>query len=284
MIQQGRCYVVAEIGINHNGDIGTAKQLIKAAKDAGCDAVKFQKRTLEVVYAPEELAKPRENPFGETNGDLKRGLEFGKSEYDQIDKLCKEIDIEWFASPWDEGSVDFLAQYDIPYLKIASASATDLDLLKHCAATGKPLLISTGMCDLDMIKRIVAAVDKAGGTIACLYHCTSTYPAKTEELNLMGIKTLEKEFPNIPIGYSGHEVGLPTTIMAAALGVKSIERHITLSRAMWGSDQAASIELPGLERLVRDIRAWEVARGDGNIVIYDSEKPIAEKLRRKDTI
>lgn len=284
MIEEGRCYIVAEIGINHNGDIGTAKQLIKAAKEAGCDAVKFQKRTIEVVYTEEELAKPRENPFGETNGDLKRGLEFGKAEYDQIDKLCKELGIEWFASPWDEGSVDFLAQYDIPYLKIASASATDRDLLRHSAATGKPLLISTGMCDMEMIRRIVAAVKDAGGTIACLYHCTSTYPAKTEELNLQGIATLQKEFPDIPIGYSGHEVGLPTTIMAAALGARSIERHITLSRAMWGSDQAASIELPGLERLVRDIRAWEVARGDGKIVIYDSEKPIAEKLRRKSTL
>ncbi len=284
MIEEGRCYIVAEIGINHNGDIGTAKQLIKAAKEAGCDAVKFQKRTIDVVYAPEELAKPRENPFGETNGDLKRGLEFGKAEYDQIDRLCKEIGIEWFASPWDEGSVDFLTQYDIPYLKIASASATDKDLLRHCAATGKPLLISTGMCDLDMIKRIVATVEEAGGKVACLYHCTSTYPAKSEELNLLGIKTLEREFPNIPIGYSGHEVGLPTTVMAAALGARSIERHITLSRAMWGSDQAASIELPGLERLVRDIRTWETARGNGQIVIYDSEKPIAEKLRRKNTI
>lgn len=284
MIQEGRCYIVAEIGINHNGDIGTAKQLIKAAKDAGCDAVKFQKRTIEVVYTPEELAKPRENPFGETNGDLKRGLEFGKAEYDQIDKLCKELEIEWFASPWDEASVDFLVQYDIPYLKIASASATDKALLNHCAAAGKPLLVSTGMCDLDLIRQIVAAVKEAGGTIACLYHCTSTYPANTEELNLLGIKTLEEEFPDIPIGYSGHEVGLPTTIMAAALGVKSIERHITLSRAMWGSDQAASIELPGLQRLVRDIRAWETARGDGRIVIYDSERPIADKLRRKHTL
>ncbi|WP_299615492.1 N-acetylneuraminate synthase family protein [Pelagibius sp.] len=284
MIQEGRCYVVAEIGINHNGDIGAAKQLIKAAKDAGCDAVKFQKRTIEVVYTPEELAKPRENPFGETNGDLKRGLEFGKAEYDQIDRLCKELEIEWFASPWDEASVDFLVQYDIPYLKIASASATDKALLHHCAATGKPLLISTGMCDLDLIRQIVAAVKDAGGTIACLYHCTSTYPANAEELNLLGIKTLEQEFPDIPIGYSGHEVGLPTTIMAAALGAKSIERHITLSRAMWGSDQAASIELPGLQRLVRDIRAWEVARGDGRIVIYDSERPIADKLRRKHTL
>ena len=154
MIEKNRCYIIAEIGINHNGQLDTAKQLINMAKEAECDAVKFQKRTVEVVYSPDELARPRENPFGPTNGDLKRGLEFGKSEYDEIDRYCKEVGIEWFASPWDEGAVDFLMQYDIPYIKIASASATDKNLLSHCISTGKPLIISTGMADLFLIRKM----------------------------------------------------------------------------------------------------------------------------------
>lgn len=280
----GPCYVVAEIGINHNGQIETAKQLINVAKGAGCDAVKFQKRTVDVVYTPEELARPRESPFGTSNGDLKRGLEFGKAEYNKIDRYCHEVGIEWFASPWDEESVDFLMQYDIPYLKIASACATDKDLLRHCISTGKPLLVSTGMCDLPLIKQIVETIQSKRGEIACLYHCVSTYPARVDELNLLGIQTLQNEFPDIPVGYSGHEVGVATTVMAVVLGAVSVERHITLDRAMWGSDQAASLEPPGLTRLVRDIRDWEKARGDGVIKIYDSERPIEEKLRRKYTI
>lgn len=284
MIQHGKCYVVAEIGINHNGNLEIAKTLIREAKDSGCDAVKFQKRTVDVVYTPEELARPRESPFGTTNGDLKRALEFGKDDYDEIDRLCRELGIEWYASPWDEASVDFLAQYDIPYLKIASASVTDRDLLQKCAGSHKPLLVSTGMCDLPIIRRVVDIIKEAGGTIACLYHCTSTYPAQVEELNLLGTKTLQREFPGLPIGYSGHEVGLPTTVMAAVLGAASVERHITLNRASWGSDQAASLELPGVRRMVRDIRTWERARGNGEIVIYDSERPVAEKLRRKSTV
>ena len=284
MIEDGRCYVVAEIGINHNGDLEIAKQLISKAKETGFDAVKFQKRTVEVIYTPDELARPLETPFGDTNGDYRYGREFGNEQYDEIDRYCRELGIEWFASPWDEGSVDFLVQYDPPYLKIASACVTDRDLLIHCAATEKPLLVSTGMCDLPMIHKAVDTIRTAGGKIACLYHCTSTYPAMTSELNLYGIRTLQNEFPDIPIGYSGHEPGVPTTIMAAVLGAASIERHITLGRTMWGTDHASSLEIPGMMRLVRDLRAWEVARGDGIIRVYDSEKPIAQKLRRKNTL
>jgi len=284
MIERGRCYVVAEIGINHNGQMAIAKQLINMAKGAGCDAVKFQKRTIDVVYTPEDLARPRENPFGPTNGDLKRGLEFGKPEYDEIDRYCREVGIEWYASPWDEASVEFLMQYDIPYIKIASASATDKDLLRACVDTEKPLLVSTGMCDLPLIERIIDSIRGAGGTIGCLYHCVSTYPGKVEELNLLGVRTLAERFPDIPAGYSGHEVGVAPSVMAAVLGAASIERHITLDRSMWGSDQSASLEAPGLTRLVRDIRVWEVARGDGEICVNEGEKAIEAKLRRKHTI
>lgn len=283
-IINGRTYIIAEIGINHNGDLDIAKDLIRRSAAAGCDAVKFQKRTVDVVYSPEELARPRDNPFGPTNGDLKRGLEFGKEEYDEIDSFCKRNYVDWFASPWDEASVEFLLRYDIPYLKIASASVTDKDLLVYCAQTGKPLIISTGMCTLDMVRKVVYTVYDAGGEIASLLHCTSTYPSKTEELNLLGIKTLKQEFPNIRIGYSGHETNVPTTTMAIALGAEVIERHVTLDRSMWGSDQSASLEMNGFSKVVSDARLWEVARGDGTIKYYDSEKPIAEKLRRKDTL
>ena len=284
MIERGKCYIVAELGINHNGDMAIAKSIIENSKDAGCDAVKFQKRTVNVVYGPEELERPRESPFGQTNADLKWALELDKSEYQQIDDYCRDLGIEWFASPWDEESVDFLVQFDPPYLKIASASATDRDLLVHCARTGRPLLVSTGMCDLAMIRRIVETIRDAGGVIACLYHCVSTYPCADDKLNLSAITTLQNEFADIPIGYSGHEVGIATSVMARVLGAASIERHITLDRAMWGSDHAASIEPQGLARLVRDIRTWEAACGDGNIVIHEDEVPVAAKLRRKNTV
>ena len=284
MIEKGQCYIVAEIGINHNGSLDLAKKLISSAKGAGCHAVKFQKRTIDIVFTPEELARPRPNPFGETNGDLKRGLEFGREEYDEIDAYCRELGIEWFASPWDEEAVEFLEKYDTPYIKVALASATDKDLLARCIATGKPLLVSTGMCDLAMIRKIVAAITGKGGEIACLYHCTSTYPAELEELNLRGIHTLQDEFPDIPIGYSGHEVSPLPTLMAVVQGARSVERHITLDRTTWGSDQAASLEIKAVQHLAAEIRAWERARGDGVIRFYDSEKPIAEKLRRKNTL
>lgn len=271
------CFVVAEIGINHNGDVELAKKLIDASILAGCDAVKFQKRTVDVVYTAEELARPRENPFGATNGDLKRGLEFGKAEYDEIDRYCREKGILWYVSCWDEGAVDFIEEnYDMPCYKIASASITDDNLLRHHLKTGKPIIISTGMSTLEQIDH---AVEVLGKDNLVILHCTSTYPSKLSELNLRGIKTLEDRY-GVPIGYSGHEVGLATSLAAATLGACMIERHITLDRAMWGSDQAASIEPHGFSRLVKDIRAVEEAMGDGVKVVYDSEKPIIEKLRR----
>jgi N-acetylneuraminate synthase len=270
-------YIIAEIGINHNGDLNIAKKLIDAAVLAGCDAVKFQKRTIEVVYTREELAKPRENPFGPTNGDLKRGLEFGYDQYAALDRYCREKNMAWFASCWDEGSVDFIEKFNPPCFKIASASITDDTLIKHHRKYGKPLMLSTGMADMPMIEH---AIETLGKDDLIVLHCTSTYPCKVEELNLRGIITLKEKFPQIPIGYSGHEVGLSTTLAAACLGACVIERHITLDRAMWGSDQAASIEPQGFMRLVRDIRTVERAMGDGDIKIYDSEKPIISKLRR----
>jgi len=270
-------YIIAEIGINHNGSLDIAKKLIDAAYDSGCDAVKFQKRTIEIVYGPEELAKPRENPFGPTNGDLKRGLEFGHDQYSEIDKYCKEKEIDWFASCWDEDSVDFISQFSPPCYKIASASLTDKNLLLHHRKYKKPIILSTGMSDLNLIEK---AVDILGREDIIILHCTSTYPSKLEELNLRGILTLKEKYPDIPIGYSGHEVGLSTSLAAAVLGACIVERHITLDRSMWGSDQAASVEPQGMKRLVRDIRTIESAMGDGNIKIYDSEKPIMRKLRR----
>ncbi|KJR99419.1 MAG: N-acetylneuraminate synthase [Peptococcaceae bacterium BRH_c4a] len=270
-------YIIAEIGINHNGSIEIAKKLIDAAVESGCDAVKFQKRTVEVVYSSEELAKPRENPFGSTNGDLKRGLEFGYNEYLEIDRYCKEKGIDWFASCWDEGSVDFIEQFNPPCYKIASASITDDNLLRHHKKYGKPIIVSTGMSNIEIIKNAIEVIGTEG---LIILHCTSTYPCMPEELNLKGIKTLQEMFPNVPIGYSGHEVGLATTFAAAVLGACVIERHITLDRAMWGSDQSASVEPQGVKRLVRDIRELEKAMGDGVIRIYESEEPIIKKLRR----
>ncbi len=271
------CFVVAEIGINHNGDLKLANRLIDAAHDAGCDAVKFQKRTIEVVYSAEELAKPRENPFGTTNGDLKRALEFGMSEFQAIDTYCKGHNFMWFASCWDEASVDFIEKFNPPCYKIASASLTDDHLLQYHRQTGKPIILSTGMSSIEQIDH---AVDVLGTDNLIVLHCTSTYPAKPEELNLRGILTLKERY-QIPIGYSGHEVGLQTTVAAMVMGACMVERHITLDRAMWGSDQAASVEVPGFTRLVRDIRTIESAIGDGVKIVYDSEKPIIEKLRRK---
>ena len=270
-------YVIAEIGINHNGSVENAKQLIAVAAEAGCDAVKFQKRTLDVVYSETELLAERESVIGSTNGDLKRGLEFGVSEYEEIDAFCKEISMDWFASCWDEQSVDFLERFDPPCYKIASASLTDDNLLQHHARTGKPVILSTGMSDLPMIEHAVRQLDSEN---LALLHCTSTYPSRIEEINLRGIDSLQDHFPEIPVGFSGHETGLPTTLAAAALGARVIERHITLDRAQWGSDQAASLEPNGLIRLVKGIRAIERALGDGDIKIYDSERPIIEKLRR----
>lgn len=270
------CMVIAEIGINHNGDLDIVRKLISAALLAGSDAVKFQKRTVDVVYTPEELAKPRENPFGKTNGDLKRGLEFGYEQYRVIDGYCRLHKILWFASCWDEASVDFTEQFDPPCYKIASASLTDDNLLRHHRRTERPLIVSTGMSTLAQIDH---AVDVLGTKNLILMHTTSTYPSKLEELNLRAITTLQERY-QVPVGYSGHEVGLSTTVAATTLGACIVERHITLDRSMWGSDQAASVEPTGFARLVRDVRAIETALGDGVKKVYASEEPIIAKLRR----
>ena len=273
------CFVVAEIGINHNGDLDTARKLISAAHLAGCDAVKFQKRTIEVVYPAEELAKPRENPFGPTNGDLKRGLEFGQPEYTAIDEYCRLHKILWFASCWDEASVDFIEQFKPPCYKIASACLTDDALLRHHRQHKRPIILSTGMSSLAQIDH---AVQILGHDDLVIMHTTSTYPAKVQELNLKAIQTLKDRY-HLPVGYSGHEVGLSTSVAASVMGACIIERHITLDRAMWGSDQAASVEPSGFARLVRDIHTIEAANGDAVKRVFESEVPIQKKLRRVDS-
>jgi N-acetylneuraminate synthase len=270
------CYVVAEIGINHNGDLEITQKLIDAAVQAGCDAVKFQKRTVEVVYSAEELSRLRENPFGATNGDLKRGLEFGQAQYAEIDRYCREKNIHWFASCWDEGAVDFIEQFNPPAYKIASASLTDSNLLRHHRRQGRPIILSTGMSTLEQIDQ---AVEILGRKDLIILHTTSTYPSDIKDVNLRVMKVLAERY-DVPVGYSGHEVGLSPSLAAAALGACLIERHITLDRAMWGSDQAASIEPQGFIRLVRDIRAIEQAMGDGVKRVVQDEIPIMKKLRR----
>ena len=272
------CYVTAEIGINHNGDIDLAKKLIDVAATADCNAVKFQKRTVDVVYSAEELGRLRESPFGTTNGDLKYGLEFGQEEYQEIDRYCKERKISWFASCWDEASVDFIEQFDVPCYKVASASLTDDNLLRHIRGKGRPILLSTGMSTLEQIDH---AADVLGKKDLVILHSTSTYPAFYEELNLRVIPALKQRY-DVPVGYSGHETGLSTTIASVALGACVVERHITIDRSMWGSDQAASVESQGFMRLVRDIRLVETAMGDGVKRVIEREVPIMKKLRRVD--
>lgn len=270
-------FLVAEIGINHNGDVKIAKALIDRAVEYGFHAVKFQKRTLDIVYSPEEMARPRPNPFGETNGDLKRGLEFGKAQYDEIDAYCREKGILWFCSPWDEPSVDFLEAYEPVCYKIASASLTDSNLLKHVKACGRPIILSTGMSTLEEID---VAVDVLSGSEFMLMHTSSTYPSADSELNLKVIETLRQRY-GVPIGYSGHEVGVMPSVMAVvAYGACAVERHVTLDRAMWGSDQAASLEPRGMELLAKYTRLWPVVRGDGVKRLLETEVPIKAKLRR----
>ena len=270
------CFVIAEIGINHNGSVELAKKMIDIAVTTGCDAVKFQKRTVDVVYSKEELAKERKSVFGNTNGDLKRGLEFDYEQYKEIDEYCKAKKIMWFASCWDEQSVDFMDQFDIPCYKIASACLTDDNLLKYTKSKGKPILISTGMSTMEQIEH---AVDILGEDNLIIYHCTSTYPSDSFEMNLKVIPEFKKRF-NCPIGYSGHERGISPSVMAVVLGANSVERHITTDRTNWGSDQAASLETSGLYHMVRDIRQVPEILGDGIKVVYPREIPIIEKLRR----
>lgn len=271
-------YVTGEIGINHNGDLDNAIALIDAAADAGCDAVKFQKRTPEICTPRDQWDIERDTPWGRmTYIDYRHRVEFGEDEYRAIDEHCKKRGIDWFASPWDTEAVAFLEKFDLPAHKVASASLTDDELLRALRATGKTVILSTGM---STPKQIRHAVEVLGSDNILLCHATSTYPAKAEELNLRVINTLMQEYPNVPIGYSGHETGLQTTLAAVALGAAFVERHITLDRAMWGSDQAASVEPGGLQRLVRDIRTIEAALGDGVKKVYDSELAPMKKLRR----
>ena len=270
------CFIIAEIGINHNGSVALAKKMIDIAVTTGCDAVKFQKRTVDVVYTKEELAKERNSVFGKTNGDLKRGLEFGLNEYIEIDKYCKSKGIMWFASCWDEQAVDFMEQFDVPCYKIASASLTDDNLLKYTRSKGKPILLSTGMSTMEQIRH---AVKILGEENLVIFHCTSTYPSDAYETNLNVIESFKKEF-NCPIGYSGHERGVTPSVLAVAVGANAVERHITVDRTNWGSDQAASLEMAGLYHMVRDIRQVPELLGDGVKIVYPRELPIIEKLRR----
>lgn len=277
-IGSGRpAYVVAEIGINHNGDLALAKKLIDAAAVAGSDAVKFQKRTPEICVPEDQRDKLRETPWGTmTYMEYRERIEFGEAEYTEIDRYCRDKGIAWLASPWDVPSVDFLEAFDPVAHKVASASLTDDELLERLATTGRPLILSTGMSTMEEIRRAVGIL---GTENLILIHCTSAYPCPPAELNLRMIPALAKEF-GVPVGYSGHEVGLQTTIAAVVLGACLVERHITLDRAMWGSDQAASVEPWGFMRLVRDIRVVEEALGDGEKRVYASELPLKERLRR----
>jgi N-acetylneuraminate synthase len=271
-------YIIAEVGINHNGDLEIAKKIIDAAVHAGADAVKFQKRTPEICTPPEQQKQMRETPWGYiTYLDYRYKVEFGEEQYREIERYCKEKKIDWMVSVWDEPSVDFMEQFDTPAYKVPSASLTDHNLLKHVRKTGKPVIISSGMSTMDQIKR---GVEVVGSDDLVIMHCTSTYPCEPEELNLRMIETLRREFPNNPIGYSGHETGLVPSAVAIALGAISIERHITLDRAMWGSDQAASVEPLGFEKLVKYIRVTEASLGDGVKKIYESELGSMKKLRR----
>ncbi len=270
------CFIIAEIGINHNGSVELAKKMIDIAVTTGCDAVKFQKRTIDIVYTQEELSKERTSVFGNTNGDLKRGLEFGHKEYKEIDNYCKSKNIMWFASCWDENSVDFIEEFNPPCYKIASASLTDDNLLKYTKSKGRPIILSTGMSTMEQIRH---AVNILGEDDLVIMHCTSTYPSNADEMNLRVIETLRKEF-SCPIGYSGHERGITPSVLAVALGACAVERHITVDRTNWGSDQAASLETAGLYHMVRDIRQTPELLGDGKKVVYERELPIIEKLRR----
>jgi len=271
-------FITAEIGINHNGDIKIAKKLIDTAKSAGCDAVKFQKRAIDKVYTKEQLDSPRESPWGITTREQKEGLEFSKKEYDEIDNYCKQKEIEWYASSWDVDSQLFLRDFHLKHNKVASAMLTNHELLNMIAEERKHTFISTGMSTIEQIREAVNIFRK-NNCLFELQHSNSSYPMKMEEANLKCIQTLKKEF-NCDVGYSGHEVlGYLICISAVLLGATSVERHITLDRSMYGSDQAASLESQGLTRLVRDLRRIDVIMGDGVKKVWPSEIPTMKKLR-----
>jgi len=272
-------YVIGEIGLNHNGDVAIAKKLMDVAADAGAQAVKFQKRTPEISTPAHMRDTPRETPWGTmTYLEYRYRVEFEEAEYTEISAYAKEKGLDWFASPWDEPSVDFLESMNVVAHKVASASVTDLGLLRRLAATGKPVILSTGMSTIEQIDK---AVETLGTSMLHLMHATSTYPLPAEEANLRTIHTLRERY-DVPVGYSGHEPGLQISIAAVALGASSVERHITLDRTMWGSDHAASIEPKGLETLVRDIRIIEQALGDGVKRVFPGELAPLSRLRRVD--
>lgn len=270
-------YIVAEIGINHNGDLDIAKRLIDAAVEAGVDAVKFQKRTPELCVPDDQKERMRETPWGYvTYLDYRYKVEFGEEQYAEIDRYTKERSIDWFASVWDKHSVDFLEQFEPLAIKIPSASLTDHQLLEHARSKGRPIILSTGMSTMDEIEQSVGLI---GEDDLLITHATSAYPCEPSELNLKMIPTLSGKF-DAPIGYSGHEVGLIPSVVAVGLGACLVERHITLDRAMWGSDQSASVEPGGFRRLVKYIRVTESSLGDGVKKVYDSELASRAKLRR----
>jgi len=269
--------IIAEIGINHNGSLDLARQLIDVAVESGCDVVKFQKRDPDLCVPPEMRDKMRETPWGYiTYLEYKRHMEFGLKEFQAIDQYCKQKGILWFVSCWDEPSVDFMAQFDTPCIKIPSAALTDRTLLEKTRSQDCSIMLSTGMSTMEEIH---AAVKLLGSDRLLLAHATSTYPCPIEELNLRMVQTLASEF-DCPIGYSGHETGLAPTVASVALGATFVERHITLDRAMWGSDQSASVEPVGLRRLVKDIRVIDRGLGDGVKKVYDSESISRSRLRR----
>jgi N-acetylneuraminate synthase len=271
------CYVIAEIGINHNGDLDLARRLIDVAADSGCDAVKFQKREIDVVYPPEVLDAPRESPWGTTQREQKEGLEFGRDEFDEIDRYCRERGLEWFASAWDTVSLAFVETYDPPHHKVPSALITSEEMVDAIAACGRHTYISTGLSEWDDVDRAVE-IFRRHGTPFTLMHCVGTYPMEDEEANLGAMLRIEERY-GAPVGFSSHEKGLICSVTAAALGAVALERHITLDRAMYGSDQAASLERRGIELLVRDVRELPVIMGDGEKRLTERERPVAEKLR-----
>lgn len=273
-------YIIAEIGINHNGDVEIAKRIIDAAVHAGADAVKFQKRMPVVSTPPEQQKQMRDTPWGYISYlEYRQHVELGLPEYREIDLYCRQKGISWLASVWDEPSVDFMQQFETPAYKVPSASLTDHALLKYVRKAGRPVILSTGMSTMQQIRKAVRVV---GEEDLVIMHCTSTYPCEPEELNLRMVQTLRQEFPHSAIGYSGHEVGLVPSAVAVALGACMVERHVTLDRAMWGSDQAASVEPGGFERLVKYIRVTESSLGDGVKRVYESEKSSMSRLRRVD--
>ncbi len=279
-IGQGQpVYIIAEIGINHNGSLETAKKLIEAAAEAGCDAVKFQKRTPELFTPKDQWHLERDTPWGRmTYINYRKMIEFEQEEYAAIDSYCKELGIDWFVSCWDEEAVDFTEQFNPGLYKLASASLTDLSLIAKVKSTGRPFILSTGM---STIHEIAEAVEQFEADKMMIAHSTSAYPCSPEELNLKMLNSLSLQYPEIPLGYSGHETGLATTLAAVAMGACFVERHFTLDRAMWGSDQAASVEPQGMQRLVKDIRDIEMAMGDGIKKVYESEMSALKRLRRK---